>query len=114
MLNELFKIYNTKKNDILEECEDLVENRKNEVYDLLDHTLKRGEKIDNLMVKADKLNDISFQMKSKTRSVKICSCLQNYYLILIVILLIISIIVTIVLGILFFVFKDKIFQIFKK
>jgi hypothetical protein len=105
MFKEEYKFYNNPTNDILVECEELVESRKQEVYVLMDLALKRGESVDNLVRKADQMQSVSFEMRSKSRNLLLNTCLQNIWMILIIIFLLLLILVTFILLILYAVFK---------
>eukprot|EP01080_Neovahlkampfia_damariscottae_P004209 gene4209-7546_t len=101
LLHEQFKLFNNVNNDIFIECKDLIEIRKEETQKNIDAALERGDSIDRIVEKVDKIETVGFSMKGKSKKLKSSLNCQNlilYFLIFFIsIVIVISIIFILIL-----------------
>ena len=69
-LKELFKSFNDPKTDLIGECETLVDVRREETLKNLDISLARGEGMERVIEKADRIQTVTFETNKKSKKLK--------------------------------------------
>jgi hypothetical protein len=67
--NEVFKRYN-EQTDIITECEELLETRKEETFRNIDIALERGKGLEKLITQAEEIENVTFDFGAKTKKLK--------------------------------------------
>jgi vesicle-associated membrane protein 7 len=102
VLKQRMEYFNTNPNaDKIQQVQNQIESVKDIMIENIDRVLERGEKIELLVDKTDRLNQQAFNFEKSSRSLKnamLCRKIRNYVILAIIIALIIFFIAAMVCG----------------
>lgn len=102
VLKSRMEYFNTNPNaDSIMKVQNQIESVKDIMIENIDRVLERGEKIELLVDKTDRLNQQAFNFEKSSRSLKnamICRKIRNYVIVFIIVALIIFFIAAMICG----------------